>query len=380
MRNGNLEKNLITIFMKIIMIKTLKIKNFECWKDVEFDFHPGINIIVGNSDKGKSSIVRAIEYNCKNKPSGTDFRPDALTDSLPDKKIPTLVEITYKTKKKLDVISRERNLTGINEYRINGKSLVALRTDLPNEVFSVSKMSEINILSQHPDDQYFLLSKKPGQVAKELNKVSGLEIMDKAIADINSQVRTAKAALTLYEKETKETLSYLTETEWAEKAEELKIKILIQEKEIDILEFKKEKLLESLKDIKTINSVLSDYKSVPFALVALKKLQNSKQEIKQKEHEIETLKNSVISIKKIDLKIKAYADIQNSLNTLKTIKNQAENIQLIQNGLTELKNLIHSIKTKNTEIQKATEEYELIYSEYVQRIKTEICPVCGRKD
>ncbi len=45
---------------KIIYIEKLIIKNFKCFKDFEIDFNPNTNIIVGNNDEGKSTILEAI--------------------------------------------------------------------------------------------------------------------------------------------------------------------------------------------------------------------------------------------------------------------------------------------------------------------------------
>src|SRR6056297_1755712 len=179
------------------MIKSLKIKNFESWKNVKLDFVPGINVIIGESDEGKSGLIRAIKLNTFNQPKGFGYRSDFLSDN----KDITSVEIEYDSK---DKIKRQRNLSGINEYLINGTNkLVALRTSVPTEVSDISKISKINIQEQHPSEQYFLLAEKPGQVAKEFNKVAGLTIMDKALQDINSQVRTANSELKIYQKKIK---------------------------------------------------------------------------------------------------------------------------------------------------------------------------------
>jgi exonuclease SbcC len=45
-----------------IYIQKLKIKNFQSHHDTEIEFGPGINVITGTSDAGKTSILRAIMF------------------------------------------------------------------------------------------------------------------------------------------------------------------------------------------------------------------------------------------------------------------------------------------------------------------------------
>ena len=92
------------------MIKTIKIKNFESWKDVQIDLHPGINVLVGESDSGKSIIIRALKWNFLNRPQGFGYR----SDFLEDKKDITSVETQLNSNGQIDTITRQRNLSGIN--------------------------------------------------------------------------------------------------------------------------------------------------------------------------------------------------------------------------------------------------------------------------
>lgn len=356
------------------MIKTLKTKNFECWKKIELSFSPGVNIICGPSDQGKSSIIRMIEYLCFNKPSGTSFRSDFLTD----KKESTLVEGVFKDKKEV-TISRERNLTSKNEYRINNKSFVALRTDVPNEVSQITKMTDVNIQSQHPNDQYFLLTKKPGQVAKELNKVSGLEIMDKAMSDINSQVREANSELKIYQKEIETTKSYLEETSWAEKAIKEKEKLIQEKQTIYKLQEQIDDLELIITKIQKIDTLLQKSKNIPKALKTLQELETQKQEISDIAKKKETIENSLNAIKKIDLKLKAYQSIKKSQIALKAIEKQAEQIKTINNRIEQIQSIIEPLILVEKQIKKEDKEFELLYSEFTHRLKTEPCPVCNRK-
>ena len=46
------------------MLKKLILKNFQSHSDSELEFDKGINVICGNSDSGKSSIIRSFIWAC----------------------------------------------------------------------------------------------------------------------------------------------------------------------------------------------------------------------------------------------------------------------------------------------------------------------------
>ena len=54
-------------------IKRLSLKNFQSHRETDFEFEPGLNIIVGPSDQGKSSVIRAMRWLIFNEPRGTGF-------------------------------------------------------------------------------------------------------------------------------------------------------------------------------------------------------------------------------------------------------------------------------------------------------------------
>jgi len=54
-------------------ITKVRIENFQSHEDTEFDLSPGVNLIVGSSEAGKSAILRAINFAMHNEPRGDDF-------------------------------------------------------------------------------------------------------------------------------------------------------------------------------------------------------------------------------------------------------------------------------------------------------------------
>ena len=54
-------------------IKKLSLRNFQSHRETDLEFSPGLNIIVGPSDQGKSAIIRALRWLFYNEPRGTGF-------------------------------------------------------------------------------------------------------------------------------------------------------------------------------------------------------------------------------------------------------------------------------------------------------------------
>lgn len=153
------------------MVEQIEIINHQGHEHTLLDLSSGLNIIKGRSHSGKSSMMRNIRWILENKPRGDKFRRDFMSDD--DSVIGSMSfrEGTW--------VSREKcPKKKINCYRSSeiDEPLVALRTDVPDEIKEITKMSSVNTQTQ--DEKYFLLGKTPGQVASELNKVVGLQIID----------------------------------------------------------------------------------------------------------------------------------------------------------------------------------------------------------
>ncbi len=43
------------------MLKTIKIKNFRSLKDFDMDFNQGLNVIIGENDAGKTSLIDSLK-------------------------------------------------------------------------------------------------------------------------------------------------------------------------------------------------------------------------------------------------------------------------------------------------------------------------------
>lgn len=159
------------------MLRRIRIKNFQRHRrlDVETD---RLTSIVGNSDAGKSAIIRAIRWVMFNKPAGLGF----------------ITKGKDETRVRLDFdgfgVSRIRSAK-VNEYRLHvggkTKTLKAFKNEPPDEVVEMLNVNGVNLQSQF--DAPFWLGMNEMQASRALNEVVNLQSLDSARDKLTSMVR-----------------------------------------------------------------------------------------------------------------------------------------------------------------------------------------------
>lgn len=166
------------------MITKLYIKNFQAHEDSYLEFHPGVNVITGENDKGKSSVVRFIRWMAMNRPLGDSIIRDGQTE----------VEGTMVVMNDGQEIpvTRIRNKTK-NVYKIDvpeEATFEAFGSDPPEHIRSIFQLDDLNYQDQF--DPYFLVTQSPGQVATFIRLHTDLDIIDRAISSSTSKLREIK--------------------------------------------------------------------------------------------------------------------------------------------------------------------------------------------
>jgi len=159
-------------------IKKLSLHNFQSHADTTLEFVPGVNALVGSSDEGKSSIIRALGAVLQNDVSnsyvrhGTDF-----------------FEVTVV----FDDGNEITRLKGpkVNSYIVNQETFERLGDDVPEKVRRAIGSTGVWIddyfvpvsLSKQGAEP-FLLSESAPVRAKLLGMISGLDLIDKALREM----------------------------------------------------------------------------------------------------------------------------------------------------------------------------------------------------
>jgi len=176
------------------MIKAIKLENFQNHKESLLEFSPGVNVITGSSDQGKSAVIRALSWLATNRPQGTEFIRKGEKDGNTAR-----VSVDVGTA----VVVRTRN-NSVNDYSIHSSMpakrkekrkaaqvFTALKGNVPTEIQEALNFEEFTIQKQL--DRHFLLSESPGEVARLLNvRIPGLAKIDPTLASINKTCRTLK--------------------------------------------------------------------------------------------------------------------------------------------------------------------------------------------
>lgn len=165
-------------------IKTIRLQNFQSHKDTLIEADTNVLVLSGESNQGKTAILRGLMWLITNRPSGIGFVSKWAKEV--NKKGEVVLTKTAMCSVSVTVVAndgKEHTLTRLrtrdkNVYEVDGVELEAVGTSVPDEVSALLGMHECNVQSQ--DDTYFMLTLPPGQVASKLNELVHLETIDKA--------------------------------------------------------------------------------------------------------------------------------------------------------------------------------------------------------
>jgi len=317
--------------------------------------HPGINIISGASDSGKSAIRRAIELVVYNRPVGTAYIRTGAEQCK--------VQMITTT----GTVLREKG-KGINSYRVNKDSPWKPGTDVPLEVKEILHLDETNIQDQK--DLYFLLNLSPGKVAKKLNEVVGLDEMDRALKDINTRARKVKSEQVFVKEEMDGAEVAIKELRWTVQAD---IKLNAIQALIDehtALSERMDYIQQAVINVQYQENKLKDYKL--FSEEALTKLEGMFSVRRSEALNRLQVINQLKFIAKIEADVVKPKDI--NLVKMLSLITKHDDLEMHQEDLLVASDLIMLSETALAEIAEEVQELE----EELEAIKAEvdICPFC----
>lgn len=149
------------------MIDRIKLHNFQCHRDVDLKLGRS-TLLSGDSNAGKSAILRALYWVIENTP-GDHFVSYWAMDKgrfKKDEYTSVLIEVDGHT------IERKRSAS-FNGYIVDGVVYEALRGDVPKTVTSILNLSDASIQKQM--DPPFLLCQTAGEASQYLNHLANLE-------------------------------------------------------------------------------------------------------------------------------------------------------------------------------------------------------------
>lgn len=160
-------------------LERLELKNFQAHDFLTVEFDPGITTVIGPTDAGKSSVLRALRWVALNLPNGTGF----IRDDSPA--ATAILSIDGRR------VIRKRGRTSENLYQLDDAKFEAFgQSTVPDPISQFLAVAPVNFAGQH--DPHFLISASAPEVARQLNAVVDLGVIDHTHENIGRTVRRAK--------------------------------------------------------------------------------------------------------------------------------------------------------------------------------------------
>jgi len=344
------------------LIKSLHIKNFQSHRDSLLEFVPGINIIVGKSDAGKSAIIRALRWVIWNKPSGDSFRSWLGGDPG--------VELNVDDNKIVRFRSSSKNI-----YELNGLKFEAFETDVPKAIQEVLNFNDVNL--QRQLDTHYLLTNTPGEIAQHFNRIAHLDQIDRGLSnirswidEINRNIRAKNTEITNKEAQLKD-FDYLPALE----QEVLQLEAL-QQKEIQTQQ-RLEQLRQWIDEIERIDIEIEKEAKI----FSLEPILNETLVLLQKRNENTSKVKKLIELREeieyIEKEIKEHQKIlslETLLNDTLSLIEKRKVLEMNQGKMLRLSQEFQDVEDRIHSTQLAIDRWEQLFNE----LMPDVCPLCGQ--
>jgi len=348
------------------MIKAFKIENFQSHKNTKIKFDPGVNVILGSSDSGKSALFRAMLWVFYNRPLGNAFQSWWGGDTVVTGKIGSAT------------IARKRTKTE-NSYTLNDKiTFKAVKTDVPDEIQDIIKIDrKINVQAQA--DPFFLLSPSdsPGKVAEQFNSIANLDLIDESRKKINtlelSETRGIAQLKTNIETKEKELEGF----SWVEDAEKAMDRITVLENKKNEAEGSISTITKFIINIKEAQGVIKHQQQYLELKPAIKSSEEIEKEINRLTKAKSIIQNLVVKIKAKKIILGDDGEVTRAKTSIYNTNELIETYKTLKIEKVSLNDLINKLKIAS---KKLVEEKEraLSMQEELNANMPSICPLCGK--
>lgn len=350
------------------MIKKIRISNYQIHKNLSLEFSPGLNVIVGASDEGKSSIVRALRTILFNEPSGVEY--------LPSGKKKFTGEVLFSDGVK---VIRERSKSA-NTYKLNvggeEKTYKAFGTNSPFDVQKAVNMDEVNL---HPQFSLpFLIALTPSERNRYINEFTRRDFIDAIIKHFVREEGNCNKKIAEASEEIDNVTNEITSLDWVGEAE----------KDLSRLERINEEKEEYLQAERNIREAIREVRRIESRLGEVQYLTQWEEEFKilwQKEEELRSyretefdLEEAISSLKRIDTRLKRslkYEEINRDFQALKQVGSELDNYKSKEKEIEEELHWFDKFTNSLAEKEKEIEELEKEKSKLLAI--NQICPLCG---
>ncbi len=361
------------------MLKSAYIKNYLRHRDLTLDFVEGVNIIAGISDGGKSSILEAMKWPLKNT-QGFGFRydPEIPGDKAP---APKKEEMTSTTLNFDDgVLVRQRNERGVNQYILNNdlKNPLEDLRKIPDEVVRLANIDEYNFQEQH--DNYFLLQDTPGEVARKLNRISGLTLIDSSAKKIDSMESAVSGEIKQSGKIIEEKDARVGKLAFLDKVEPLigaVEKAVTQKAELFKRKTAIASIIDTLEELTRKKREVEDWLEVEAPYKELQELVAQREKEARKKNALSELVSQIEGTELERKEVDEFLLIEASYKEICALLHEKQDLR---EKRARLMILVKNIEETTSDLSEASIHLGALKANYLEALKKAgVCPTCGTK-
>lgn len=233
----------------MIYIKNVELHNFQSHNNTEIEFDRGLNVILGNSDAGKTAILRAIKWALYNEPKGDYFIRQGEKD--------VSVKVTFSNGV---VVERSRTPSKNSYYLMTAEGeemrFEGFGLDVPKEIRDATNMYKVSLDNSNNKsilniaeqlDGPFLLNEQASLRASAIGRLIGVNYVDDALRNVVRDNKRLSQEIDSLKKSKEDYKNQLKEFEYIDDYKNRFEKISVIRNKIEDLQHKLE-LTRKLKD------------------------------------------------------------------------------------------------------------------------------------
>ena len=356
------------------MLKSLLIRNFKSHKNTKLDFSPGVNVILGRSQAGKTNVLRSLLLLARNRPGGADF-----FSNFAGEKGKTQIRLILNDNSKI-IISKKIRINKKGEKVVSGQTykfttnnkeplvFEGFGASVPDQVEEALNLSELNIQEQF--DMPFLVMASAGEIARTINRITKLEKVDEWVSKLTTRVNQNNTNIKLLEEQVQRAKEDLVKYNTIDEAEICVRAVVGLTKHLNSLKEREAKIKETTRELTKTNETID---KIQYAL-----------EVEKTVDKVTELSNKISRSIDIENKLDELIDLEKWIDgadkTLANLEPISEEIMRLSKGIVQRLDLDYELNQfieAHQDYLSAEKKYEEERSGYLDLLK-EIgrCPTC----
>jgi len=344
------------------MINSIHLVNHESHRDTKLDFLPGLNVLIGPSDAGKSGAFRAAYWTMFNRPLG-------------DQMLPLYWDGTTEVSLQFDDGQTVTRMKGksCNHYRLNDNEPINAGNGAPPEaVQAVINMDDVNFQTQI--DRAFLMFETPGERGRILNKIAGLDDIDRALDNSRSDELKLRQAMTAKKSELERLETELEQFADLEDREAAVKQLELFDQYARDAERKADRLVKTAEQYREVEADTIEAETLLEAENELKGLKTLVDEISALENRVGRLSRLTASLRRNNALADSLGKLDGAEVLLSAIRPLAEQIEKCESKAKKINRICWRLSIINQEIEAGEAEIKKIENGLPKN-----CPTCGAK-